>query len=305
MNDAIDTNAVKIAQYLEDGMSPEEEVAFMEELNRDEALRKSFEEELLLREILAAHAGAETVAAGQGTPAAHRQATQAPPVLDAPAPRVLSLFRVRAISAACVAIILTAVGIARLPVFERRYATDPGELVRRMPGEVSHLPGTPEGTGQVRVVVTPDSLFAQFYGTYTGEKDPVEVSLYYQHYREGDYASVLAAREEDYRLMGTGKKTDVLNQYMQLYRGLSYLAERQQVRALGQFDSLLNSPHTTKEVYCSAQWYAVLCSLQRKDIPADAVLAAAAHDARAIRQSGSPYRQKATLLLELLSAHRP
>jgi hypothetical protein len=196
-------------------------------------------------------------------------------------------------------------------VFEHRYATDPGEFVRRNPDEgrnpdeVSHLPTTPEGTGQIQAVVIPDTLFAQFYSTYIGEKDPVEISLYYQDYREGDYASVLAAREEDYRLMGTGKKTDVLNQYMQLYRGLSYLAERQQVRALGQFDSLLNSPHTAKEVYYSAQWYAVLCSLQRKDIPADAVLAAAARGARAIGQSGSPYRQKATLLSQLLSAHRP
>jgi hypothetical protein len=105
--------------------------------------------------------------------------------------------------------------------------------------------------------------------------------------------------------MGTGRKTTTLDHYMQLYRGLSYLAESQPVRALAQFDSLLVSPHTAKEVNYAAQWYAVLSELQRKDIPADSALAAAARGAQAIRQIASPYRQKAARLSGLLSARRP
>jgi hypothetical protein len=277
MNEADDINALKIAQYLEDGMSPGEERTFMEELNRDEVLRKSFEEVLLLREVLGD-------AASSGS-------------------RVVSLFRVRGIAAACVAIILVVVGVARLPVFEHAYVANPGDAVVPRPDEVSRFPVNSAQPGLM--VVRPDSLFAEFYSVYVGEKDPVEISLYYQRYRAGDYASVLAAREDDYRLMGTGGRSGVLNQYMQLYRGLSYLAERQPVRALGQFDSLLNSPHVGKAVYCSAQWYTVLASLQRKDISADSALAAAARGARVIGQTASPYRQRAAILSGLLPAPRP
>ena len=287
MNEADDINDLKIAQYLEDGMSPGEEMAFMEELNKDEVLKKSFEEALLLREVLGAHAGAEGVAAREGVPAATR---------------VVSLFRVRGIAAACVAIVLVVAGVARLPVFEHAYVANPGDAVVPRPDEVSRFPVN-SGQGAAVVTVQPDSLFTEFYSVYTGEKDPVEISLYYQRYRAGDYASVLAARDEDYRLMGTGGKTTILNQYMQLYRGLSYLAEKQPVRALGQFDSLLISPHVGKTLYCSAQWYAVLASLHRKDIAADSALAAAARGARAIRQTTSPYRQRASILSGLLSGH--
>ena len=318
MNDATDINALKIAQYLEDGMSPGEEMAFMEELNRDEVLRKSFEEALLLREVLAAHGGSSTAhggvgaapagnqaaVAGPGAVAAHLHDTNAPPVPITPPLRVLSLFRVRAIGAACVAIILIAVGIARSPAFEPHYS-DEGPAVAPAPDELSRLTALSRSTSQAAAAVQPDSLFAQFYNTYVGEKDPVEISLYYQHYRAGDYASVLAARQEDYRLMGTGRKTTTLDQYMQLYRGLSYLAENQPVRALGQFDSLLVSPHVGKEVYCSAQWYAALAALQREDIPADSALAAAARGAQAIGQTASPYRQKAARLSAALFVHRP
>jgi hypothetical protein len=275
MNDADDINALKIAQYLEGGMSPGEEVAFMAELNQDEVLRKSFEEVLLLREVLGA-------AASSGA-------------------RVVSLFRVRGIAAACVAIILVVVGVARLPVFEHPFVANTGGPVVPKSDEVSRFPLN-SGQGAV-VTVQPDSLFAEFYSSYVGEKDPVEVSLYYQRYRAGDYVSVLAAKEEDYRLMGTGGRSGVLNQYMQLYRGLAYLAEKQPVRALGQFDSLLISPHVGKALYCSAQWYAVLASLQRKDISADSALAAAARGARVIGQTASPYRQRAASLSEVLAGH--
>jgi hypothetical protein len=273
MNDADDINALKIAQYLEDGMSPGEEVAFMKELNEDEVLRKSFEEVLLLREVLVGHAKTPT--------------------------RVVSLFRMRAIAAGCVAVMLLCFGIARLPVSEHHYATNADGAVAPRADVVSQFPVNSAAV----VAVRPDSLFTEFYSAYIGEKDPVEISLYYQRYRAGDYASVLAAREDDYRLMGTGGKSGVLNQYMQLYRGLSYLAERQPVRALGQFDSLLVSPHVSKVVYCSAQWYAVLASLQRKDISADSALGAAARGARAIGQTDSPYRQQAAILSDLLSGH--
>ena len=74
------------------------------------------------------------------------------------------------------------------------------------------------------------------------------------------------------------------------------------MRALGQFDALLISPHTAKEVNYAAQWYATLSALQRKDIPADSALAAAAHGAQAIGQTASPYRQKAARLSAALFA---
>jgi hypothetical protein len=296
MNDVKDIIALKIAQYLENDMSPGEEMAFMEELTRDEVLRKSFEEELLLREVLAKHVGVLDAQSSAEVPVAE-------PSPATPVTRVLSLFRVRAVAAACVAIILTSVLVARLPVFEHRNAPVPDEPFQV--GADEAIRSAFKGTDQALAGMTANSLFAQFYSTYAGEKDPVEISLYYQRYRVHDYTSVLAAREEDYGLMGTGTKTNMLNQYMQLYRGLSYLAEKRPLPALSQFDSLLNSPHTIKEVYCTAQWYAALSSLQRKDIPADSALAAAARAARAIGQTASPFRRNAARLSASLSSFRP
>ena len=300
MNEADDINALKIAQYLEDDMSPGEEVAFMEELNNDATLRQRFEDALLLREVLAGHAAAEGVAVGLGAAALSGAAAPSGAAASSGA-RVVSLLRVRGIAAACVAIILVVAGIARLPVFEHPYSTNPGDPVVPRPDETSRFPVN-SAPGAL-MAVRPDSLFAEFYSVYSGGKDPVEISLYYRRYRAGDYASVLAARADDYRLMGTGGKTTILNQYMQLYRGLAYLAERQPVRALGQFDSLLNSPHAGKALYYSTQWYAVLASLQRKDISADSALAAAARGARVIGQMASPYRQRAAIMAELLAGH--
>jgi hypothetical protein len=51
MNETFDNNALKIATYLEEGMSPLEETLFMDELSRDETLRRQYEEELLIRSL--------------------------------------------------------------------------------------------------------------------------------------------------------------------------------------------------------------------------------------------------------------
>lgn len=136
-----------------------------------------------------------------------------------------------------------------------------------------------DSTGKVQPLLPADnaiaeSAFKNFYTRYSnGENDPVEISDYYKSYTEGDYTKVLSATDADYQLMGTGERSNLLKQYMQLYKGLAYLAEDKPADAIQKFDLVLQSSLKTAPQYYEAQWYSALAWLKINDANKAAAIA--------------------------------
>jgi hypothetical protein len=111
-----------------------------------------------------------------------------------------------------------------------------------------------------------EKSFAKFYKPYSGEKDPVEISNYYNDYKQHNYDAVIKAKESDYQTMGTGDKNEILKQYMHLYKGLSWLELNEPETALEQFAAISKSSLEDRRPYYESQWYSVLAWLKGNDI---------------------------------------
>ncbi len=124
----------------------------------------------------------------------------------------------------------------------------------------------------------------------------MELNEYYNSYKNGDYAKVLSARDADYQLMSGDERNKLLQQYMQFYKGLSYLAENKAGEAIQKFETVLRSAPKKTSPYYEAQWYTVLAFLKTNDISKTIFIA------KDIAQSGSMYKEKATQLLRDLNS---
>lgn len=144
--------------------------------------------------------------------------------------------------------------------------------------------------------LNPKSAFEKYNTLYSSdENDPVELNEYYNSYKNGDYAKVLSARDADYQLMSGDERNKLLQQYMQFYKGLSYLAENKAGEAIQKFETVLRSAPKKASPYYEAQWYTVLAFLKTNDISKTIFIA------KDIAQSGSMYKEKATQLLRDLN----
>jgi hypothetical protein len=221
---------IRIADYLDGKMSPEEEEGFMRDVERDAVLRSLFEQEL------------ETAALFT-------------PVTPSAAPvRRYFPYRLAAVAAALVAV---AVGIyvvrvdrtpARIAVIHR------DTVVAATPPR----PDTQRVTGPV--------LAARYLQPYDGSKDPVEVSYYYNQYRRGRYAEVMDAKPVDYQVLDAGgSKNALLRRYMALYKGLCLLEQQQPNRARRYLDSASMGTSPGDTLTFTAQWYSLLAALRQGD----------------------------------------
>jgi hypothetical protein len=91
----------------------------------------------------------------------------------------------------------------------------------------------------------------------------VEVSLYYEDYKREDYPAEIGARKEEYQVMGADGREKVIRGYMQLYKGLSYLAVGKEVETVAQLEAV--KPGNT--CYDTARWYLALAWLRRGICP--------------------------------------
>ena len=234
-----EANEIRIADYIDSKMSPAEEEVFMLELGRDEGLRQQYENELLMRALL-------------------REERREGEVFLQPADEHLRMMedtlrkRGGSFRWLVAASVLALCGVL-IWLVERR--SHPAVVVT--PGVVS---------GGRKAVVDADSVFARYYSVYTkGEHDPVQVSLYYQYYRQGKYDDVVAARDADVRQMGVGQGAEAVL-YLKLYQGLSLLAGRDAAGALERFRIVLQQASEGTPLYDAAEWYSVLAYLKSREV---------------------------------------
>jgi hypothetical protein len=141
-----------------------------------------------------------------------------------------------------------------------------------------------------------ENLYKRSYTPYLkNDNDPVEVRPFYNSYKNGDYARVLAATDADIQLAGSGDRDQLLKQYLTLYKGLSYLAENKSGKAIQYFDSVLQSSPQKSNQYYQAQWYRLLAYLKDNNI--DIAMKAA----KEISQSQSIYKSKSEQLLKQIN----
>lgn len=137
-------------------------------------------------------------------------------------------------------------------------------------------------------------VFQKFNKPYTSEDDPVEVSNYYENYKAGNYAAVFSANEKSIGQKGFSNHQDLLNQYLEFYKGICYLADNKTDGALLYLNNVLLHARRSSSVYHKAQWYRTLVILKRKDRKR------AIAEAESIVHSGSPYQSRAKeMLLDL------
>jgi hypothetical protein len=143
-----------------------------------------------------------------------------------------------------------------------------------------------------------DSIYARLYKSYLRRGDPVEVRVYYQDYRTGNYAAVLAAG--DSVVKRAGPRGLLIRDYMRLYVGLSYLATGDGQNAVRELGDVVFRTKPGDVLYEAARWYLALAWLKRNDVEAAEAENKALGLARKIAHSYSRYRAPAMDLVRAL-----
>ena len=147
-------------------------------------------------------------------------------------------------------------------------------------------------------VALADNLYARLYKPYIRGDDPVEVRVYYQDYRTGNYAAVLAAGDSAVkRPLPRGL---LVRDYMRLYVGLSYLATGDGRNAVSELGDVVFRTKPGDVLYETAQWYLALAWLKRNDVEAAEAKNKALELARDIAHGYSRYREPAMELVRAL-----
>jgi hypothetical protein len=282
--DKLEENAIRIANYLEDRMSPGEEEAFMKELGENDMLREQYEGELLVQTLLQNDAREEAGTALIGAngeilrpvdEAIQYRLDEDPAHKEA---RIVSFFS-RYKMAVAAAVVL----VAGTLVF---YLQRNGNAVG------------PQGPGKGVVVENKtgdgkdtDNLFARYFTRYAGDNDPAVVKSYYDAYRQENYGTVLAVSDSVDWVPGDAPASETARQYIRLYKGLSYLDQGLKEEAIRAFGSIPDAKTASQPVYYEAEWYATLTWLKNHDTGKAAAIAGE------ISKSPSPYNIKASQLL--------
>lgn len=275
-------------------MTPGEEEEFVRDLGRDETLRQQYEEELLMQglwEEKGKGVKAEPDWLLQGADEHVRMVEAALEDTDGGGQirRMPAAARWGFAAAAVLLVVVVASVLLRrekLPVEQAgggRNAIDTG---RRRPDPAI---GTPHIAG-----VDLAGIYSHFYSRYSTGNIPVEISDYYNDYRDGDLAAVLAVRPAEYQSMGGAGKQAQLQQYMWLLKGVSYLGLDQPEKADRQFDSVMQMAGKGTEPYNGAQWYDALAWLKLGDTTRVLRMAVALAEGRSV------YKDKARALVDSL-----
>jgi hypothetical protein len=153
-------------------------------------------------------------------------------------------------------------------------------------------------TGAGGKVALANSIDARFYKPYMRGDDPAEVRVYYQDYRTGNYAAVLAAG--DSAVKSAGPRGLLVRDYMRLYVGLSYLATGDGRNAVSELGDVVFRTKPGDVLYETAQWYLALAWLKRNDVEAAEAENQALELARQIAHGYSRYREPAMELVHEL-----
>lgn len=291
----IDDNEIRISRYLEDQMTPGEEEEFVRDLGADEALRQQYEEELLVQalwEEKGKGVSAEPDWLLQGADEHVRMVETALGEADGGG-------QLRKMPAAirwgfAAAAVLLVVVVASVLLRRDKPAIDQAGNGRKAIDTGSRRPGSPAGPLPGKGGPDLAGLYAHFYSRYSAGNIPVEISDYYNDYRDGDLAAVLAVKPTEYQSMGGENKHALLQQYMWLLKGVSYLGLDQPEKADRQFDSVLQAAGKGTEPYIGAQWYDALALLKLGDTARVFKMATVVAGGRSV------YKEQARALLDSL-----
>jgi len=165
--------------------------------------------------------------------------------------------------------------------------------------QVEAVKGVDSGvSGAGGKVALADSIHSRFYKPYMRGDDPVEVRVYYDDYRTGNYAAVLAAG--DSAVKSAGPRGLLIRDYMRLYVGLSYLATGDGRNAVSELGDVVFRTKPGDVLYETAQWYLALAWLKRNDVEAAEAENKALGLARQIAHGYSRYREPAMELVRTL-----
>ncbi len=319
-----ENNEIRIINYLDNGMSPAEEEAFMRELGENDELRRQYDDELLTRALLRGTAADDLLL----QPAdehlnmlgkALERKEDAGKKAGTPVRPLYTRYRLAAaILLAIIAGTLIYLFAIRKPQSTPSVVTRPDQgkgvghdsaqkpLVSNGNPDTVHLSPdrAPVNVQSPQLVNVPspgpaddtskraERLFARLYTPYSGVDDPVQVSRYYLYYKQAKYDKLFAATDASVQEMGSDENEALSKAYLHLYKGLGYLADQQPEKALPEFDQVLRKAGPATAPYYQAQWYAALTWLKKQDPATAAALA------REIRQTASPYKARAEALLQ-------
>jgi len=290
-----DDNEIRISRYLDDRMTPEEEEEFVRDLGADETLRQQYEEELLMQGLWKEK--------GRGVAAEPdwllQGADEHVQLVEAALGETDGGRRLRTMPAAvrwglaAAAVLLIVVVVSILlrrdkPAIDQAGNGHPAiDTGSRRPDSLVSVP---------RVVTGPDlaGLYTHFYSRYSTGNIPVEITDYYNDYRDGDLAAVVAVKPTEYHSMGAEGKHALLQQYMWLLKGVSYLGLDQPEKADRQFDSVLRAAGKGTDPFYGAQWYDALALLKMRDTAGVLKMAAAVAGGRSV------YKERARALVDSL-----
>jgi hypothetical protein len=145
-----------------------------------------------------------------------------------------------------------------------------------------------------------DGIYSKLYKPYMRGDDPAAVRQYYQEYKKGNFAAVLAA-DDSVVVKGTSLQRVQLRDYMRLYKGLSYLATGDGQSAVAQLGGVVIRTKPGDDLYDAARWYLALAWLRRSDVDTTEAKSKAVGLARDISGGYSRYRESAAELLRKFS----
>jgi hypothetical protein len=291
-------NEIRIARYLEDKMTPGEEEEFVRDLGADETLRHQYEEELLMQALWEEKGRAGSEEPDWLLQGADEHVEMVESVLAETdgrgrLRRMPAYIRWGLAAAAVLLVVVVASVLLRRekpPTEQAGGGRKPIDTPRRGPDSSVRAPRVPGGGGGPDLA----GLYAHFYSRYSSGNIPVEISDYYNDYRDGDLAAVLAVKPTEYQSMGGGSKHALLQHYMWLLKGVSYLGLNQPGKADRQFDSVIQAGGRGTEPYYGAQWYDALAWLKMGDT------AKALKMATGAATGGSVYMERARALVDSL-----
>jgi hypothetical protein len=303
----------RLVDYLNRSLTPEEEKAFVQELNENEELQREFDFELLLRESGKKAAEAEADPAFESAADHLRKVESILHPAAPPEPETNGRATVRRLKPGYAKIISIAASlllVAALAVFyvNRKNAettagakppvkTPPVIQPKDSLAAPQSLPEENESK-QIAAInsLTAEQAYAKNYTAYeSGSEDPAEVSKYYNAYRyDKDYEAVLNATAADYQTKGTADSAAGL--YLQFYQALSWLERGNAAKAAGALQTLLRQTDTGSQLYASAHWYRAMALLKTGSVSG----AKKALQAVAVHPGPSPYKTKARNLLRAL-----
>jgi hypothetical protein len=267
-----------IADYLDNRMNEDEEIAFMEQLSLNEDLRMLYEQHLDMNWKLE---GAKQEDTGE----------QQEKIISIAPNKVNNYWWLRI---AAIVIVMAGVGIIFLQNNKTK-KSDVGSNIVKIDTSVKATDTqpifNPYDSGKS------PNLFERYYAKYAGtDEDPVAISLYLSFYKNGEYQKVLKASKDDYQLLGNVEE-DVTEYYMELYKALSQL-EINNPASAGELQKISEITSSTA-IKDHARWYAALAFLKHNN-PDECKLMLQ----KIIANKNSRYQAKAEKLLSDLSGEQ-